>query len=307
MALLLAGCSTRPPPHVTDQFCGSRAGRPVVGFHEERASRPEALVARGLSPDAVRTAEIIGALGALEALLTAEQLGRPSLDLLFARQALTDRVLLAMLDVSATLGAIDCEGERGDQLRGELQRREARRSRNLGLAGVLVGATTAALTGGLSLWGAEASGNVAGIVGGSLEAAIGGALLNSGTSGTLVSRGNLLGEIHRLPGHSTLFPPTVWRYLTHREAPGQANVAEEILAQWRRAGLVEDADGEDALFLAEGRFSIGDMERRDAMLDLLEARVALMSRDLRLLLDELVSRPLPRPGGRGPARSAGTP
>lgn len=219
--------------------------------------------------------------------------------------------MLAILDVNATLGAIDCEGERGDQLRGQLQRREARRARNMGLAGILVGAATAAISGGLSLWGATNSGDIAGIVGGSLGAAIGGTLLYDPASGTLRSRTNLLAEIYRPPEHSALFPPTVWRYLTHRDTPGARNIVEEVMAEWRSAGLVDADDGEDELFAEVGSFSVNDLERRDAMLDLLEARVALMSRDLRALLEEVVARPLPDPGAplrrRRHASGASTP
>lgn len=58
----------------------------MSGFHEERAGQAESLVARGISQDSVDTAEIIGALGTLEALLAAEAQRRPGIELLLARR-----------------------------------------------------------------------------------------------------------------------------------------------------------------------------------------------------------------------------
>lgn len=257
-----------------------------------RPGQAEALVARGLDPDMVETADVIGALGALEDMLAAERRADGGISLLLARQALHDRVLLAMLGVQTAFAALDCEDERGDRLRGQLQRIDARRTRNLGLANVLIGAATAVAAGGLSIGGLANASDIAGIIGGSAGAAAGGMVLFATTSGTLRTHTNLLDEVWRQPEESALFPPTVWRYLTRRDAPGQPNLADEIKQEWIEAGLVDDEDGNHALvFSSDGVFTIDDLERRDAMLQLLEARVTLMSRDLRLLLEAIVARP----------------
>ncbi|MDB5378260.1 MAG: hypothetical protein JWR00_2706 [Rubritepida sp.] len=257
-----------------------------------RPGQAEALVARGLDPDMVETADVIGALGALEDMLAAERRADGGISLLLARQALHDRVLLAMLGVQTAFAALDCEDERGDRLRGQLQRIDARRTRNLGLANVLIGAATAVAAGGLSIGGLANASDIAGIIGGSAGAAAGGMVLFATTSGTLRTHTNLLDEVWRQPEESALFPPTVWRYLTRRDAPGQPNLADEIKQEWIDAGLVDDEDGNHALvFSSDGVFTIDDLERRDAMLQLLEARVTLMSRDLRLLLEAIVARP----------------
>lgn len=293
-ALLLSGCGLgeRRVTDVGDNFCASRIQASVVHLPAPAPGEAERLLAGGFSADAVETAEAIGVLGRMRALIETERRPGNGVPVILARQAVTDRVLLALLDVQATLATIDCEGERADQLRGQLQRNEARRARNLGLAGILIGASTAALTGGLSLAGAQAAGDTVGIIGGASEAGVASMLLFGGGNGLLRTRANLLAEIYRQPAQSTLFPPTVWRYLTRRDAPGAANIAEEIVAEWRAAGLLEEAD--DPLFRPEARLGIDELERRDAMLDLTEARIALMSRDLRQLLEEVTSRPIPR-------------
>ncbi len=294
LPLLGCGLGERRIVDVGDGFC-------ATGLRQARPSLPppapgevERLLAGGFSADAIEAAEAIGVMGRMQALIETERRPGNGVPLILARQAVTDRVLLALLDVQATLALLDCEGERADQLRGQLQRNEARRARNLGLAGILIGASTAALTGGLSLAGSTAAGDTVGIIGGSAEAAVASTLLFGSTSGVLRTRSNLLAEIHRQPAESNLFPATVWRYLTRRDAPDSPNIAEEIVAEWRAAGLLEVAAEDDPLFRGEARLGIDDLERRDAMLDLTEARIALMSRDLRLLLEEVTSRPIPR-------------
>ena len=291
--LFLAGCGLgeRRVTDVGDAFCANRLRPAVAHLPPPAPGQVERLLAGGFSAEAVRTAEAIGVLDRLQALLEAERRPGNGVPVLLARQAVTDRVILALLDVQATLATIDCEGERADQLRGQLQRNEARRARNLGLAGILVGAGTAALTGGLSLAGSTAAGDTVGIIGGSSEAAVASLLLFGGGDGLLRTRANLLAEVYRHPVQSSLFPPTVWRHLTRRAAPGEASIAEEIVAEWRAAGLLESED--DPLFRPEARLSIEQLERRDAMLDLTEARIALMSRDLRQLLEEVTARPVP--------------
>lgn len=303
LALLVAGCAGTRPRDIGNSFCAARVERPAQPVAPTVPGQIEAVMAQGLTEDAAEIAEVIGALEPLAALMEAERRA-DGIQFLLARQAVTDRILLATLDVNASLAAIDCEGERGDSLRGQLQRIEARRARNLGLASILLGATTAALTGGLGLAGANSADDIVGIIGGAAEASIGGALLYGSTSGRLRTRSNPLGEIWRRPEQSRLFPPTVWRYLTRRDGPDARSIVDEILHEWREAGLFNE---DDPLFAAEGEFSTNDLERRDAMLDLLEARIALMSRDLRVLLEQVVARPPPDLRRRRQARGVSTP
>ncbi|MEI6158188.1 MAG: hypothetical protein WCP77_00025 [Roseococcus sp.] len=293
--LLLAGCGAAPPPEVADRFCTTRIERSAITLPPAAPGQIEALRAAGFSSDGLETAEAIGALDILQRLVRAERAPRPDVPLLLARQQLTQHVLLGLLDVQATLAAIDCAGERGAQLRATLVRMDSQSSRNLGLAGLVIGGATAAITGGLSLASLSNAGDIAGIIGGSLGSAVGGAQLYVGASGQLRAQANPLAELRNQPEHSTIFPATVWRYLTRRDAPGEPNVAEDILAEWRSAGLISDDGAADLLFAPEARVGVDDLDRRDAMYDLLEARIALMNRDLRLFLEEIVARPLTVP------------
>jgi hypothetical protein len=317
-ALLLAGgCAAtadagrgRRPQDAADRLCAPRAGggRPAAPVvvpslpAEALRAAAERLAAQGFSRAAIEMADVIGATEPLLRLAVpeAERPGAVAAELrsLRLRQAVVDRVMLAMLEVSGTLAAIDCEGERGDQLRVRLQGIENRRARRLGLASIMVGALTAALSGGLSVAGAGVAADAAGIVGGAAEASVGASLLFGSASGELRTQRNLLRDVWERPALSDLFPPSVWRFLTRRPDGGgdRATVAEVVVAEWRAAELLGRGDPgvERAraalLFGAGGTYTVEELEARDAMLDLLEASVALMSRDLRLLLEELLER-----------------
>ncbi|MDO9713345.1 hypothetical protein [Paracraurococcus lichenis] len=315
---LLGGCASSSGPKVEeaarsgfDRVCapvtrarhttGTEAAPPL----ETLRAASDRLEARGFSRDAIDIAEVIGALPLLEQLLAAEadaartRSSGTELRLLRFRLAVSDRIQLAMLDVSSTLAVIDCEGERGDALRVRLQAAEDRRARRLGLASILIGATTAALSGGLSLGGASAGGDIAGIVGGTSEASVATALLFGETSGRLRTERNLLREVWARPPRSELFPRTVWRYLTRRplDAPDRPTPAETVAAEWRAGerfgppGSQAERDRTALLFGPGGVYTVQELEMRDAMLDLLEASIALMSEALRVLVIELAERP----------------
>lgn len=311
---LLAGCTSRLGPERRetsrsgfDRVCAplsrTRHATGTKAVPSPEVLRPtfDHLKARGFSEDAIDIAEIIGALPLLKQLLAAETEATrvpgvtAELRLLRLRLAISDRVQLAMLDVSSTLAVIDCEGERGDALRVRLQNAEERRARRLGLASILVGATTAALTGGLSLGGASVGGDIAGIVGGTTETFVATALLFGDESGTLQTERNLLREVWERRSQSEVFPRTVWRYMTRRRlgAPDSASPAETVAAEWRAGDRfgVPGSQAERArialLFGSGGDYTVQELEMRDAMLDLLEASIALMSEELRILVIEL--------------------
>lgn len=244
----------------------------------------------GYSPRARRVAESIGAAPALAELSTTRSPVRRAA----LRQAVVERVVAAQLDIQIALATIDCEGERGDQLQGVLEAREARRNRRLTWASIGAGAATAIATGGLALAGAATASAAAGIAGGAAEASAGGVQFFGAPRGALGTRRNLLREAQERPATTTLLPPVVWRYLSRDE--GSGSVLAELAEQWRSAGLLEDAATPEGraratlLFGEGGAYTSEDLQARGAMLDTLEAAIGRMNRGLRLLLAEMDSR-----------------
>ena len=248
------------------------------------------------------------AIGALPLLLRLPELEAgavsdrdAALALLQVRQALTERLLLATLEVSGVLAEIECESERGNQLRDRLQRVENARTRQLSLASIFIGATTAILSGGLALARPQASAaSVVGTVGGTAEAGAGLSLQIGSRTAGLTTKRNLLREVWEGPERSTLLPQFVWRFLL-RPVPGDPEgrtVRAKLIDEWRADGRLGEPGSQAerdriALLLSRhGRFAVEDLLVRDAMLDLLQSDVALIHQDLERLLRELMARPL---------------
>lgn len=237
-------------------------------------------------------AEAIGAAPALRRLALLPP--GAGLERMRLRQEVTEAILQGMLDAAAAIAEIDCEGERVDQLRARLQQMQDRRARQLGVAGLMAGAATAALTGGLALGGAATAGNIAGIAGGGLEAGIAGTLLfGPAPTGTLETRRNLLAEVWEAPAEPRLLPAPVWRHLHGPPAPATSRL-DRLRAEW--AEMLGEPGSEEASRAAAQQFGPGgaytasELELRDRMLDLLESAIALMHQDLRRLLAELRAR-----------------
>jgi hypothetical protein len=288
LALLLAGCATAEPPRApSERRCAPGAEAPTPLPPRDPAAR-EALIALGHARETAEVAEAIGAAPALRRLATLPP--GAALERLRLRQEVTEAILQGLLDAAAAMAEIDCEGERVDELRARLQRIQEVRARQLGVAGLMAGAATAALTGGLALAGAGTAGNIAGIAGGGLEAGLAGALLfGPSPTGLLETRRNLLAEVWEAPATPRLLPAPVWRHLNGPPGPGPSRL-DRLRAEWAEMlgepGSEEAARGIALQFGPGGAYTAEDLERRDRMLDLLESAIALMHRDLRRLLAE---------------------
>ena len=281
--LLLSGCAgpVLAPAILSERFCLTPADDVAAAPPVQAASLP------AYSPRARRVAESIGAAPALAELSTTHSAARR----VELRQAVLERVVAAQLDIQIALATIDCEGERGDQLRGVLEARESRRNRRLTWASIGAGAATAIATGGLALAGAATASAAAGIAGGAAEASAAGVQFFGAPRGQLSTRRNLLREAEARPAATALFPPVVWRYLSRDE--GSGSILSELAAQWHAAGFLEDAGTPEgraraALIFGEGgAYTAEDLQARGAMLDTLEAAIGRMNRGLRLLLAEM--------------------
>ncbi len=289
--LLLAGCATAPEIRSgieSERLCAPPEAGPGASLPPVAPLATVEAVATRLGKPvlAVLMADTLGLLPELDAIARPRPGLAGEVARLRRRQLLQDRLMLAMLEAAGTMAAIDCEGERGDQLRGLLQAREDRRNRRLSIASIALGAATATVTGGLSLAGAATAADIAAIAGGTGEAAAGAGLLFTREEAELRHSRNLLAELDGQEGRH--LPALVRRHLL-RERPDGPPLATRILAQWESGPLAgEDGAATRALVLAEGgRYGVGELSARDAMLDLLEAQVALMNRELRLLLDAL--------------------
>lgn len=261
---------------------------------------------QAMTPAAAEIATIIGADALLERMAALDAQARrtgsaaDAIAVLRLEQQITHRVLRTMLDVHAVTAHLDCENERGDQLRDQLRKLEDQWSRRVSQASAIIGGMTAFFSGVLGLASAAATTEaVTGIIGGTAES--GTALISqSGTArGHLDTEPSALRELWEGPARARMFPASIWRYLNQPVAAGSGQTRREVLlTRWRqRAGTQEGqtvspvSDAQLALLFGPGGYyTVDDLAARDALIDVVEASIAVMNERLQRLLDELIER-----------------
>jgi hypothetical protein len=220
------------------------------------------------------------------------------LRLLRVRQQLSDRILLAFLDVARTAAEADCEEERADQLADRLQEVRDKRIRRQTLIAIVGDAMIGIVSGALSLALQATASAATAILGGSVATGFGMAAFFDSTSYEFQHERNLLREVWEGQEHPSLIPLSVWRYLNQplSEDPARRSLRETLITRWRQDGRLGEAGSETeqrriTLFFGQGgSYDIEDLRARAAMLDLLEADINLMSQDLERFMQEVLAR-----------------
>ncbi|MGC4096515.1 MAG: hypothetical protein QM706_05310 [Nitrospira sp.] len=219
-----------------------------------------------------------------------------SLHRLHVQQQLSNRILLAFLDVARVAAEADCEEERADQLADGLQEIRDQRIRRYTLIAIVGDAMIGIVSGGLGLAVQETASEAVAILGGTVATWFGLSAFFDDTRYEFRHARNLLQEVWTGPIDSALMPSTVWRHLTHplNDDPVHYSLRESLVLRWRQDGRLGEAGSEReqrriALFFGDGgSYDIEDLRARAAMLDLLESDINLMSQDLEQLLEEIL-------------------
>lgn len=213
VAATLAGCASSPDAGYALRARTSQQCIRVVLHAQDAPARPRQEsqdVARSLAELYPRRAVEIARIIDVDRLLLELESQHPLRDPVSAlqvRQQLVERILLAAIDVQSVLAEIECEQSRGDQLRAGLEGIAARRSQRFALVGILVGASTALVSGAVALARPESDvASIVGILGGSGEGAIGVAGLAEGHGDLLETRRNMLRDIWDGRAETKLFP-----------------------------------------------------------------------------------------------------
>jgi hypothetical protein len=224
-ALSLAGCASTADPateriaaRLSAQSC-IRVPPPPGERDVVRATTPEGTAppVPGFSQEVVETARAIGVHDVLVRYAEATRTARTDVErtaALHERQRLSDRVLLALLDVQGVVAELQCERERGDRLEFLLTQRQAARERRLTLTSVISSGVAGIVGGAVGLAaGAAAIADGANVIGGAAEGGFGAAALFGDYGATMHTERNLLGEVWRGPEKPELTPAIVWRML----------------------------------------------------------------------------------------------
>lgn len=299
----LAGCATtepgesrRPDPQAFATHACVRA----LKIHDARAlpagdeRRAGDVPVPPFSLRAAEVARIVGIAPLLNQLVREQGDAASDVRRIVLRQRIDDRILLAVLDVQSVLAELDCERARGEHLRSGLVEEQARRNQRYGLAGAYASAGTAIASGALGLLAPiTAPGQLAQTIGGTITAWIAGKGAMDDSSGVLKTEQNMLADVWAGEPRSNAFPPSVWRFLVQgrREEAPEQTVRDGLVTEWKsdpRLAKAKDREARETLLFGEGgEYSPETLQLRDALFDLLRARIWLMSQDLQILFHEV--------------------
>ena len=298
---VLPGCSIILPstPHATTP---ERACAPLHPTRFQiQADEPAADVHKAevpLSSQSLEVARVMNAVSLVTELTELERAGEThSVAFMELRQSLTDRLLLTLFEVSSLTAELVCERDRADQVADRMDEVDASLVKRLTLASIVIGGVAAVVSGGIGLaGGSDAANNAATLAGGFVASVFGGTALFAASKQQFTHERNLLGELQQSPQQSSLFSPTIWRFLQERRTDGSRTIREEILQAWRQQGRLGEpgsSDEEDRSALIFGRggmYTSIDLRARASMLETLEAHVQLLSEELEVFLREIMQR-----------------
>lgn len=310
--MLACGCATTPrdiqlSPFPFDRICRPPRPAPRPLPPAEVPVDPEAVVALELSPAAQDIAEVIGVMPLLVLLPELERRAaagetQAEFELLETRQRIGQRISLAELDANTVIAEARCEADRTTRVAVSLEVRRTRSTNGLTLMAVASGAITGAVAGLLTILDERTQGDAVALAGTVVQIGFGAAALIQSFETPLEHRRNLLREVWVGPEETTLFPWTVWQYLSRpgHGGAGAASLRELMISRWRTPGMLEQpgtlaAEHREGLLLGDGgNYTVEDLRARVAMMELLASDVQLMHQDLNLLLRELLARDPPR-------------
>jgi len=315
-AALLGGCAVNRPVETDGTHARiERRCAPATPGAGIRMNRPRSRTGStvsdrrpsALSPRALEIAEFIGVrdlVRRIERLREQQDPGSSGTELLGLRQQLSDRILLALLEIQSAAAEADCEQERADVLADRLQEARDERVRNLTILSLLAAGVGGIVTSGLAL-GAEAAASGAavlasgatGVAAAAAETGFVAAALLADSAQKFPHPRNPLADIWWHPRRSEIFPDSVWQFLNRplREDARRRSLRQYLIDQWYRDGRLgkpgsdEERHGIALFFGPGGDYTIDELRDRAAMLDMLEADINLMAHDLEGLLEEVVA------------------
>lgn len=271
-------------------------------YHNDTRQDENIPTLKGFSSETLEIAETIGAIDLVAQIPALEgemdqNIEGSAIRLLRVRQQLSDRIVMAILDVARTAAEADCEEERADQLADRLQEIRDKKIRYRTLIAIVGDALVGVMAGGLGLALQETASEASAIFGGVVATTFGFAAAFTGGEHDFRHARNILKEVWEGPAQSTLIPVSVWRFLNRPlgDDSEHRSFRETLISQWQEDGRLgkRGSDTEQrrlALFFGEGGiYEIEDLRSRASMLDLLEADVNLMSEHLQLLMREVLN------------------
>jgi len=217
-----------------------------------------------------------------------------SLAYLELRQALTDRLLLTVFEVSSVIAELVCERDRADQVADRMDEIDAAMVKRLTLLSIVISGVSGIISGGIGLaGGASTASDAAEIAGGLFASLFGGTALFTTSKQEFRHPRNLLNEVWNSPEQSRMFSPAIRRFLQRPHRNPAITIREEVIRAWRQPGRLGEPGSHDEqertmlMFGSGGIYSASDLRARASMLETLEAHIQLLGEELELFLREM--------------------
>lgn len=294
LSALIASCSTvlNSPKidYLTNNYC-----QPTIEYDYSKIEIPknktpkqDSILNANLSKHDILVSNAIG----IELYLTEYlQIKKDTLKKLALKQKITDRLILTGIEINALASELDCNGERISKLADFVNAINDKKTKNLTVASVTIGALT---TVGTVLIKNENSSNIIGIGGGLLSAGLGALTISpKGKKINLKLQRNLLGNIWYNDNSNGVYPNSIWTIINEKQFSnsGKNDLQESIKNRWLQYNFDGQIDpkNERLFFNDGGIYSADDLYSRANMLNELQATIRSLEQDLKSLSVKLNS------------------
>ncbi len=253
-----------------------------------------------LSPEAVQVADEIEVTSLLERLRGVAGTST-RFETLAVRQEVTEKILLASLDVDSVNAIIDAEVEQLRAIRSDLQAQRDKAQNIINIASLITGGALGVVNTALQFNSKTANlGNGIGVAGGTASVVL--SVIGIRPQGGRRALGDSSRMLARFFGLQTgtseaiqsAYPEEVWAYLNSVQPsqPTKGTRREQLIAKWRREGRLTQSPSKSKNNIAglsgnisqSRKLSISDLDDRVAMLQDVSAQVSLMKRELSEIL-----------------------
>lgn len=213
------------------------------------------------------------------------QIKKDTLRRLVLKQKITDRLILTSIEINALASELDCNGERIDKLANFVNDINNKKTKNLTVASVTIGALTTVAT---VLVKNNNSSNIVGVSGGLLSAGLGALTISpKGKKIDLKLQRNLLRNIWFNDNSNGAYPNSIWTILNDKEFSnsGKNDLQESIKNRWLQYNFDGkiDTETEKLFFYDGGIYTADDLYSRANMLNELQATIRSLEQDLKSL------------------------
>jgi hypothetical protein len=288
VSILVSSCSTvlkgRKIDYLTNNFC-----QPTIQYDYSQIEIPknsdpkqDSILNANLSRHDILICKAIRIETYLSAYL---QTKKDTLKKLVLKQKITDRLILTSIEINALASELDCNGERINKLADFVDDINNKRTRNLTVASVTLGALTTVAT--VLIKNNNAS-NIVGVSGGLLSAGLGALTISpKGDKINLRLQRNLLANIWYNDNLNQAYPNSIWTILNEKQFSnsGENDLQESIKNRWLQYNFDGKIDPEtQRLFFNEGGiYTADDLHSRANMLNELQSTVRSLDQDLKSL------------------------